>query len=660
HDQSVALGSNSSTEDAVATSGVTIAGDSYTFAGTTPDSTVSVGSAGNERTLTNVAAGRVSETSTDAINGSQLFASNQAIEEVAATASAGWNLSTQDQGAENIVPDGEVNLRNEDGNLSITQATANSREEVTFALASDITVDNSLTVGIDGPEISETGITNLAPGEISEQSTDAINGSQLYETNEWLQNLDNSVTNIVGDVANGQGIRYVRTNDDGLPLSDAFAQAQGSTAVGYEAEASADRALALGYQAMAAHQGSVALGEGARTDEAVGTATIEIGGETYTFAGISPVATVSVGSAGAERTMTNVAAGRINANSTDAINGSQLYITNQVLEGLNNRVNSIEANVTDINTQIEEGDIIAGGGGVQYNKNGDGETDSSSITLEGDGGTTITNVADGDLSPDSSDAVTGGQLYETNTATTSNTVNIADNRQQINQNTTQINTNTSQINTNTDAIADIGKTVGQGLSFSADEGEVVNRQLGDTVAITGDGNITTRTTGDGVQVTLNREIAVDSVTTGNTTLSNDGVRIEGGPSMTLGGIDMNGTRLSNLAPGEADGDAVNMGQMRALGQQFQGEINSLNNRLDGVERDANAGTASALAASSVPQAWRSGESMIAVGAGTYGGESAVSVGISRLSDNGRWIIQGKVTGDSQNNFGAGVGAGWHW
>ncbi|MGY4879745.1 hypothetical protein ACLUEY_17940, partial [Vreelandella aquamarina] len=69
HDQSVALGSNSSTEDAVATSGITIAGDSYTFAGTTPDSTVSVGSAGNERTLTNVAAGRVSETSTDAING---------------------------------------------------------------------------------------------------------------------------------------------------------------------------------------------------------------------------------------------------------------------------------------------------------------------------------------------------------------------------------------------------------------------------------------------------------------------------------------------------------------------------------------------------------------------------------------------------------------
>ncbi|MGS2744729.1 YadA-like family protein [Halomonas sp. LS-001] len=674
HDQSVALGSNSTTDEAVGTADITLAGTTYNFAGTTPDSTVSVGSAGNERTLTNVAAGRVSETSTDAINGSQLFASNQAIEEVSKVANTGWNLSTQDQSAENIAPNGEVNLRNEDGNLSITQATSNGREEVTFALASDITIDNSLTVGADGPEISETGITNLAPGEISEQSTDAINGSQLYETNEWLQNLDNSVTNIVGDVANGQGIRYVRTNDDGLPLSDAFAQAQGSTAVGYEAEASADRSLALGYQAMAAHQGSIALGEGARTDEAVGTATIEIGGETYTFAGISPLATVSVGSPGAERTMTNVAAGRINANSTDAINGSQLYITNQVLEGLNNRVNSIETNVADINTQIEEGDILAGGEGIQYNKNDDGETDPSSITLEGDGGTTITNVANGKLSPDSSDAVTGGQLYQTNTQTASNTTNIASNSDKIAGNTTQIAgnsvkidenagniaSNTAQINTNTDSIADLGETVDKGLNFGADEGDVVNRQLGDTVAITGDDNITTRTTGDGVQVTLNNELAVDSITTGNTTMDNSGVRIEGGPSMTQGGIDMNGTRLSNLAPGEADGDAVNMSQMRALGQQFQGEINNVNNRLDSVERDANAGTASALAASSVPQAWRSGESMIAVGAGTYGGESAVSVGVSRLSDNGRWIIQGKVTGDSQNNFGAGVGAGWHW
>jgi autotransporter adhesin len=100
--------------------------------------------------------------------------------------------------------------------------------------------------------------------------------------------------------------------------------------------------------------------------------------------------------------------------------------------------------------------------------------------------------------------------------------------------------------------------------------------------------------------------------------------------------------------------------MNELGQRFQNEINNVNGRIDDVEKNANAGSASAIAASSVPQAWRSGESMVSVGAGTYGGESAVAVGVSRLSDNGRWIIQGKVTGDSQGEFGAGVGAGWHW
>ncbi|MGQ7289810.1 hypothetical protein ACUN7Z_19900, partial [Vreelandella venusta] len=276
HDQSVALGSNSSTADAVGTSGVTIAGDSYTFAGTTPDSTVSIGSVGNERTLTNVAAGRVSETSTDAINGSQLFASNQAIEEVKATANAGWNLSTENGAASNVAPNGEVNLRNTDGNIIISQTSNNGREEVTFDLGDDVAIGNSLTVGQDGPVISDEGITNLSEGDISVESQDAINGSQLYATNQWIEALENSVTNVVGDGSddyitnNGLGIRYVRTNDSGLPVSDAFAQGEGATAVGYEAVASADRALAMGYDAIASHQGSVALGEGARTAEAVG------------------------------------------------------------------------------------------------------------------------------------------------------------------------------------------------------------------------------------------------------------------------------------------------------------------------------------------------------------------------------------------------------
>src|SRR5687768_3751828 len=117
----VALGSGSVTDTAVATPSTTIDGTVYNFAGTTPTSTVSVGAAGAERTITNVAAGRISGSSTDAINGSQLFATNQAIEAVATTANAGWNISAQGANATNVAPDEAVDLNNSDGNIVVSK-----------------------------------------------------------------------------------------------------------------------------------------------------------------------------------------------------------------------------------------------------------------------------------------------------------------------------------------------------------------------------------------------------------------------------------------------------------------------------------------------------------------------------------------------------------
>ncbi|ASK20578.1 YadA-like family protein, partial [Halomonas sp. N3-2A] len=529
-------------------------------------------------------------------------------------------------------------------------------ETLELALNDDLQVGNSITVSESGPvisvegiDMSDTKITNLAEGDVSADSKDAVNGSQLYQ-------LESIVTNVTGDISNeyitenGLGIRYVRTNDTGLEVSDAFAQGEGSTAVGYEAVASADRALAMGYDAIASHQGSVALGEGARTAEAVGTASVDIAGQTYQFAGASPVATVSVGSVGSERTITNVAAGRITADSTDAINGSQLYAAMDFMGSLDDRLT------------IVEGDTGGGGadGAVMYDRDDNGDINYDSVTLAGEDGTKLTNVADGDISNDSSDAINGSQLHDTNQNVANNTTNIVDNSQRITNNEGNIADNSQRITTNENSITDINETLGLGLNFGADEGDTVNRQLGDTVAITGDDNITTKTTDDGVQITMNRDLDVDSVTTGNTTVNNDGVSIKDGPSMTVNGIDAGGTTITNVAPGVNESDAVNVGQMNELGRRFQNEIVNVHGRIDSVERNANAGSASAIAASTVPQAWMPGKSMIGVGAGTYGGESAVSVGISRLSDNGRWVIQGKVTGDSQSNFGAGIGAGWHW
>ncbi|MFO7581425.1 YadA-like family protein, partial [Guyparkeria sp.] len=720
----------------------------------------------------------------DAVNLSQL-------DDVEALASTGWNLSAQDGVAENIAPDGEVNLRNADGNLLISRATENGREEVTFDLSDDVTIGNDLTVTGDtylgdsfriteneafyegpvteethvankqyvdnsvtelggtpltfggdsgeterrlgqrldvvggntnlttevvdeetleinlsddlaldsvtindgGPVITDSGIdmndnqiTNLAEGDVSENSTDAINGSQLYATEQWVQNLESNFSNIAGDSSNeyitnnGRGIRYVRTNDDGLAVSDAFAQAQGATAAGYEARATADRALALGYQALAAHEGSVALGEGARTDDAIGTDSVIIAGQTYQFAGTAPVATVSVGSQGAERTITHVAAGRVSAESTDAVNGSQLYAANQAIDGLDTRVTNVEGDISNINNDLADLDDRA----VKYDTNDDGSVDYDTITLEGDGGTSITNVAAGEVSETSNDVVNGSQLWEVQNQIT----NIEQGGSKyfransdgpdadpqgadsIAMGPSSIAKGDGSVASGAGARAEADGSVALGSSAVADrEGmngererfsnEAVASSKG-AVSVGSEGNERQITNvAGGTQATDAVNVRqLDAVQRGSVNYDRD----EGGNvdynTITLEGE--GGTTITNLAPGEKPTDAVNVGQLQQFGYRFEDQIKTVHERIDEVESNANAGIASALAAAGVPQAFMPGKSMIAVGAGAYKGESAVSVGMSRLSDNGRWIIKANVSGDSRGNVGAGVGAGWHW
>ena len=108
-------------------------------------------------------------------------------------------------------------------------------------------------------------------------------------------------------------------------------------AIGNDANALAARSMALGFDSVATNSDDVALGAGSATAAAVGTSGAAIAGRSYSFAGSAPTSTVSVGSTGAERSITNVAAGRLGALSTDAINGSQLHATNQAVNALGDR-----------------------------------------------------------------------------------------------------------------------------------------------------------------------------------------------------------------------------------------------------------------------------------------------------------------------------------
>jgi trimeric autotransporter adhesin len=218
---------------------------------------------------------------------------------------------------------------------------------------------NSVTLGGDTynttTKTGGTKITNVANGV---DPSDAVNMSQLTDTNTNVANITNEVNNFAGDQSttnttiNGRGIRYVRTNDTGLTVDDAYAQGEGSTAVGYQAKSTGASSLALGQNSVASTDNSVALGANSTT-----TADLTKPGynasTTTSIAGTTPVGEVSVGSAGAERRVTNVAAG---ADDTDAVNVSQLK--------------SVAQGTTDLSNQA-----------VKYDTNVDGTVNYNSVTL---------------------------------------------------------------------------------------------------------------------------------------------------------------------------------------------------------------------------------------------------------------------------------------
>ncbi|WP_455935473.1 YadA-like family protein [Haemophilus sp.] len=208
----------------------------------------------------------------------------------------------------------------------------------------------------------------------------------------------------------------------------------------------------------------------------------------------------------------------------------------------------------------------------------------------------------------------------------------------------------------------------RGLTFVGDSNKSDVKKLGDEVEITGDDNITTVANPKGVKVKLNKDLKVNTVTAnkftaGDTVVDSNGVTIKNGPSMTKNGIDAGNKQITHVAPGRiaADStDAVNGSQLHEVKADMNNKINKLNGQVNKLGKRVNAGTASALAASQLPQASIPGKSMVSVAAGNYQGQNAVALGMSRISDNGKIIIRLAGTSDTQGKVGVAVGAGYHW
>jgi autotransporter adhesin len=245
------------------------------------------------------------------------------------------------------------------------QATATGSEAQAIGLKAFANGDSTLAVGSGARATGIQGATAVGRGAVASGSSASALGYQA---------------NAIGDAT--------------VAVGNASATGVGAVAVGQVAVARAQNATALGIQTRANNAGDVALGGYSTTAAAVSTAGITINGDSFIFGGGAAASTVSVGSAGQERTITNVAAGRITSLSTDAVNGSQLAATNAALITLSSNV-------------------------IQYD-----DASRTVVTLGGAGGTTLTNVRPGNIAVGSTDAVNGGQLNTTNQNVATNTAAI--------------------------------------------------------------------------------------------------------------------------------------------------------------------------------------------------------------------------------------------
>ena len=650
--------------------------------------TITVGPAngGNPVTI-NGNAGTVGGLSNKTWNPNNIVSGQAATEDqlkaVANEAAKKGSFTLTAQGANgSTVGDGAtVDLKNTDGNIVVSKnATSN---DVTFNLAKDIKVDSvkagDSTINNDGlkitggPSVTKTGIdaadkkiTNVADGNIAAGSKDAVNGGQLHNEISKLntniaaaktevQSTDKSVT-VDGSKKNpttGATIYDLSVNTDGTTITkDANGKIKANTTtltttagkVNTPAAADAGKLMTAGEIANAINNSGFTLTTSASSGTVSGTSnqlinpgntmTLDAGkniniiqdGRKVTVATKDQVefTQVTTTDAAGNKTVTNGNGVTI----TPAAGGNPVSLTDK---GLNNGGNTI----TNVAPGVNDTDAA----NVQQVK---------AARTEVKAGTNIVSV-------DKTQANDGHDIYTVN-AEKSTVSGVGD----VIVTTTTLpgNVTNYEVSLSGGVKQDIGKGVQalnivqtQGLTFHGDSGSTGVKKLGDSVAIMGDGNIRTAADAGGVQVKLNPDVNVNSVTTGDTKLSDAGVAINNGPSMTKQGIDAGNLPIRNVAPGRIardSRDAVNGAQLYALGRH-----------VDNVDKRAKAGTASAIATAGLPQAYRPGASMVAAAGGYYDGQSAVAIGVSTISDNGKWIIKGAANVNSKE-AGAVVGIGYQW
>ena len=237
---------------------------------------------------------------------------------------------------------------------------------------------NSVAIGVSaaasglgasamGASASATGGSSISVGTFTQATGNASTaiGERATATENAATALGRHSTASGGaSTAIGSGAQASAQNATALG-GGASASGNTSIAIGTQSSASEGQSVAIGRHAVADTSDSVALGSYSKTATAVGTSSATVNGVTYGgFAGTAPVGTVSVGDTGAERTVTNVAAGRITSTSTDAINGSQLYQVASQANGNSTQINNINNRIDDMDKDLRAG--IAGATAIAF------------------------------------------------------------------------------------------------------------------------------------------------------------------------------------------------------------------------------------------------------------------------------------------------------
>ncbi|HAX3033766.1 YadA-like family protein [Escherichia albertii] len=683
--------------------------------------------AGVTSKITNVAAGALSATSTDAVNGSQLYGvSNSVVDALG--------------GGSTMNADGTINAPT----YSIANTDYSNIGDALSAI--DASLDDSLLWDASAGAFSAahgtdtaSKITNVANGLVDANSTDAVNGSQLFTTNQMI-------TQIAGDTSNtyveehGAGVNYIRTNDTGLVFEDAMASGTGATAVGYNSVASATGSVAIGQDSRSDVESGVALGSGSVSDRVIVKSSrntsvtgngVVIG---YDTTDGELLGALSIGDDGKYRQIINVADGSEahdavtvrqlqNAIGSVATTPTKYYHANSTAEdslavgddslaigaktivngdagigiGLNTLVlaDAINGIAIGSNAHANHANSIAMGNGSEttrgaqtgytaYNMDAPQNSVGEFSVGSEDGQRQITNVAAGSQD---TDAVNVGQLKVTD-------AQVAQNTQSITNLNTQVGNLDTRVSTLENGMGDI-ITTGSTKYFKANTtGVDANAQGKDSVAI-GSGSIAAADNsvalGTGSEANEENTVSVGS-STNQRRITNvaagkndtDAVNVaqlkssEAGSvryatnedgsinytTMNLGDGKGGTTRISNVSAGVNNNDAVNYAQLKQSVQETKQYTDQrmveMDNKLSKTESKLSGGIASAMAMTGLPQAYTPGASMTSIGGGTYNGESAVALGVSMVSANGRWVYKLQGSTNSQGEYSAAIGAGIQW